>query len=285
MKKPGLFCLIQALVMFVFMALFLPAVSLRADGADITFGTAEEISDDNVYLELGGRLPTDIYSFEMNINYNDAAFVLEGCTGADYDGFAISCEKTEPGICRILGKSNGGFIPQGERLLVTLHLRAKAAGFSTLALLNSFFYDRRGQQVPGTILRYYSLNTQDAMDRLTSTTPAPVTEASTALETVIITSPSGSASVAVLQTSAAGAETLPALSTTAETSVTETKTLSAAASTDLTMKVPTALSGSDKMERQGFTEQTQKILFGVAAALLLVILVIIVKMISNRQRH
>ncbi len=292
MKIKRSFVLSLLWTVLLFTVFFSPKVLLKAEnGADITFGTAEEITDEHVRLEIGGLLPTNISRFELNINYNNKAFSYEGGEDPGYEGFAVSFEEKEDGVCTITGESSGGLIPQGDRLLATLDLKAKAPGFSTLALLNSFFYDTYGRQVPGTILRYYSLNTQDALliEETTSEaseTAAPAesgTAESTAYETIIITLPQGEGTSYAPLPADLSENTSETTETTApgESSLEET---AAETASDETIEVPSEIENSGELEREGFLGDTEKILFAVAGALVLIILLIVAKMISSKHR-
>lgn len=283
MKKIYLPLLSFMVAVFFFLNPLHKACSLKANSADITFGTAEELTDENVYLEVGGLLPTDIYSFELNINYNNKAFELLGVKGSDEEAFDYSYEDSEEGVCTIKAESNGGYFPMGDNLLATLHLRIKKGGFVTLALDSSFFYDAYGRKVPGTILRYYSMNTQDAVESTPAPTSAePTTAETTAYATLVITVPqpgSEAAGLADNETELTAAKTQETSTEKTESETQETETI------EETIDAPTEIPTERELKRDGLFGSTEKILFIIAGALILVILIIVAKMISEKRKR
>lgn len=269
-----------------------PKQNVLADGANITFGTESEITDDRVRLQVGGRLPADIVRFEININYNKEAFTFNGGSGKTYGRMAIQVAKVSEGIVRISG--SGGSIPAGDRLLATLDLQAKAAGVATLVLTNSKFYDASGASIPGTVLRYYTLNMQDSMP--SSTTSAGRPTQSTAVTTSIPTTISGNTQTESETSVSSETSESAGSSTTTETSREETHVSSNQTVTSESLQRPTESSiitsaisvttlSAEKVERDNFLDDPNApIIIGIGMVLLSVAM-IIATIVSNKKKR
>lgn len=155
--------------------IFYNPLVLSASSADLTFTTEEEILSETFELNLGGYIPTDISSFEIEINYNQDAFTFVEGYASTHQGIS-NLYNDKNGVLQISGTNNGGVIPLGDQLLSTFVLRAKNPGTATIVLLNSKFISSTGSPVPGTTLRYFTItNNQQTTTTTQATTIPPIT--------------------------------------------------------------------------------------------------------------
>lgn len=155
--------------------IFYNPLVLSASSADLTFTTEEEILSETFELNLGGYIPTDISSFEIEINYNQDAFTFVEGYASTHQGI-LNLYNDKNGVLQISGTNNGGVIPLGDQLLSTFVLRAKNPGTATIVLLNSKFISSTGSPVPGTTLRYFTItNNQQTTTTTQATTIPPIT--------------------------------------------------------------------------------------------------------------
>lgn len=271
---------------------------LHAEGAGVTLGTENELEGDFVPLTVGGFVSAPSASFKIRVNYNKYAFALESVEPVQHEGINVEYDHdAEKGVVTLTGSNSGGLIPAGDASFATLNLRAKKPGYVEVALLDAYFYNSEGDIVSGTVLSYFSINTQDPMAKLTTTAPPPETEASsenegsdetvpvpaesekpveTVLETIIITLPretSQETSIAAYTSEPTEEETA---SESSETTETAAPPLTSAAPTTVETIAPTEIQKDGNIERSGFLGDKTFFLIVIAAVLLLIIVILLI---------
>lgn len=269
----GLLVGLLALVVFL-----QPVTQLKADSANLTFGTESPITSDRVDLQIGGNIPTTVSSFVVYVNYNSDAFTYISGSGATG---SISVSQESNGIAVIRGN---GTLSGGNHLLATITLQAKAPGVATVVLTRSSFTDTSGNTIPGTLLRYYTLNMQDPVTTTSTTREATLatttsletegtTAANTAEETTIphlTTAPSSLSSETSLETS------IPEETSTSDTTETGLQTT---ATSDAVIPTET----NERSNFLGGSIGPLLVILGIIALILVVIIATISKRKNKRQ--
>lgn len=265
-----------------------PKQDIYADGANITFGTQSEITDDRVNLQVGGRLPADIVRFEININYNKEAFIFNGGSGKTYGSMAIKVTKISEGIVRISG--SGGSIPAGDRLLATLDLQAKSAGVATLVLTNSNFFDASGASIPGTVLRYCTLNMQDSMPNVTTSTARTTQSIPETSATTVSGNTSAEVTASSENSESTGSSTTINSSqeeteVSSNESVTSEATQKPSESSIITSAISDTTSSAEHIKRDNFLDDPNApIIIGIGMVLLSIAMIIATIVSSKKKR-
>ncbi len=275
MKKMRLLAgLLMSLAIF---STVFPVAKLQADSANLTFGTESPITSNVVDLQIGGNIPTTVSSFVIYVNYNSEAFTYVSGRGASVNGGSVSVTQESGGIAVIRGS---GSIPGGNHLLATLTLEAKAPGVASVVLTRSSFTDTNGNTVPGTLLRYYTLNMQDAVTTSTTrpATLAPTTEGGAETSETVEVTGEGTSSIPHLTT---GPSTAP-VSTSTETPLTSAEATPVSTSADVAPSTSLESTPTETNERGDFLGDSVIQLFLVIAAVIL-ILAIVIATISKRK--
>lgn len=144
-------------ILVFFLAIGLSNVNLNAQSAVVDLKPQTEENSNSVVIEVYGR--TAVYSsgYSIRINYNNEAFEYLDTEFIDYSGLNTTAKIVEPGILEISAKN--GSIPFDENLLAKVNLRAIDPGVATILIANSSFFDAYGNRIPGTMLKYYQVET------------------------------------------------------------------------------------------------------------------------------
>ncbi|AVM42012.1 hypothetical protein [Fastidiosipila sanguinis] len=148
--------IITSILVFL-LAIGLSDVNLNAQSAVVDLKPKTEENSNSVVIEVYGR--TAVYSsgYSIRINYNNEAFEYLDTEFVDYSGLNTTAKVVEPGILEI--SAQNGSIPFDENLLAKVNLRAIDPGVATILISNSSFFDAYGNRIPGTMLKYYQVET------------------------------------------------------------------------------------------------------------------------------
>lgn len=144
-------------ILVFFLAIGLSNAKLNAQSAVVDLKPQTEKDSNDVTIEVYGR--TSVYSsgYSIRINYNNKAFEYLNTEFIDYSGLNTTAKVVEPGILEI--SAQNGSIPFDENLLAKVNLRAIDPGVATILIINSSFFDAYGNIIPGTMLKYYQVET------------------------------------------------------------------------------------------------------------------------------
>lgn len=149
--------IIIAFTLMIFLYLCLSSNYLNAQSAVVDLKTQTEKNSDTVTIEVYGRTPVYASGYSIRINYNNKAFEYLDTEFVNFSGLNTNSKIIESGILEI--SAQNGSIPFDENLLAKIKLRAIDPGVATILIINSSFYDAYGNKIPGTILKYYQVDT------------------------------------------------------------------------------------------------------------------------------
>ena len=128
---------------------------VQATGAIVEIDIKEGSYPQDLSLDVIASIPTVSSSYEIRINCNKEAFDYKGTDFNDDFGKKRDAILDQEGILSL--EVSGGEIPLGENKLATIHLKAKQAGLASILIVNSKFFDANGNEISGTMLKYYTL--------------------------------------------------------------------------------------------------------------------------------
>lgn len=149
--------IIIACTLMMLLSLYLGNNYLNAQSAVVDLRTQTEKNSDSVTIEVYGRTPVYLSGYSIRINYNNKAFEYLGTEFVDFSGLNTNAKIVESSILEI--SAQNGSIPYDENLLAKIKLRAIDPGVATILIINSSFYDSSGNKIPGTMLKYYQVDT------------------------------------------------------------------------------------------------------------------------------
>lgn len=129
---------------------------ISAVSATINVESTQEKSDDIVTLKVSGLTHVETSGFKIKLNYNNSAFeYISTDFPNSLSGASKSAETNSEGILTV--ECFNSYISIGENDYFSVNLRAKNSGAASILIANSTFYDLQGNNVSGSMLKYFTV--------------------------------------------------------------------------------------------------------------------------------